>query len=169
MAKTTECPQENVGAFHIRARQGQGVNRKRTPFVRRSTDDKGGRHIRTFPRNSGRRGKYMLKEESNGAYSPNTKSKSSGRSGITKLKTNQISPFAEQRRDQAEIVTDLGTIPPTLHNIWINIVTILNRFRNLYILHFIFSQFQQNCSQLVSQLVSDVYGGHLLSNRMSSF
>ena len=50
----------------------------------------------------------MLKEESNGAYSPNTKSKSSGRSGITKLKTNQISPFAEQRRDQAEIVTDLG-------------------------------------------------------------
>ena len=35
-------------------------------------------------------------------------SKSSGRSGITKLKTNQISPFAEQRRNQAEIVTDSG-------------------------------------------------------------
>ena len=118
MAKTTECPQENVGVFRIRARQGQGDTGNGPRLCAGAqTRKRGGRHIRTFPRNSGRRGKYTLKEESNRAYSPKCELESFGRSSTTKLKTTRISPFAEQRRGQAEIVTCLGTIPPTLHNI----------------------------------------------------
>jgi hypothetical protein len=94
MAKTTECPQENVGVFRIRARQGQGDTGNGPRLCAGAqTRKRGGRHIRTFPRNSGRRGKYTLKEESNRAYSPKRELKSFGRLSTTEWKTSQISPF----------------------------------------------------------------------------